>query len=165
MRWMVFFTVLVVGCAATMPDDATITGDIAWGVAGAITAPQHSAIESCVRCGGAGVVSIGRDEDRPTCASDTVPTDAVLIVVEVPSDAVVEINGQKTESTGSTRQYMSRNLIAGKWYEFVVRCGSEMRLVTVRPGERADLSFVDAIETCPRCGGCGREARSVMVQR
>lgn len=170
MKWAVFFAVLVSGCVASMPDDPAMTADIAWGAAGVLTAnrpqarePETPVARHCAACGGRGVMGVQAVE--PTvCRGDTVPADGALIVVEVREDARVAINGGDTAATGRIRQYMARNLAAGKEYEFAVRVDDDTRTVTMKAGDQANLSFVPAVQTCRECGGTGLPSRSVVTQ-
>lgn len=161
MKSLVFMAVLVGGCVATMPDDPTVTADLAWGTAGALSRSRKSYESPCGECGGSGVIHV---QSGPTnvCRSDDVPSDAVLIVTEVREGARVAINGGDTEATGRIRRYMARNIAAGKEYEFVVRVDDETRTVTLSAGEQANLSFVQTVQTCPSCGGCGIASRSIL---
>ncbi|MBM4058013.1 MAG: TIGR03000 domain-containing protein, partial [Planctomycetes bacterium] len=52
-----------------------------------------------------------------------------MLVVRLPADAEVFVNGSKTAATGSLRRYMSRGLESGREYDFVVK------VVTKRDGE------------------------------
>jgi uncharacterized protein (TIGR03000 family) len=72
-----------------------------------------------------------------------------LLAVNVPADAKIYVNGQATTSTGSTRQYVSRDLQPGFNYSYevraeVVRDGrtvEQVKKVDVRAGETANLAF------------------------
>jgi uncharacterized protein (TIGR03000 family) len=50
-----------------------------------------------------------------------VPQQSVLLNVQVPSDAKVEINGEQTSQTGSYRQFVTPVLTEGKSYTMVVK--------------------------------------------
>jgi uncharacterized protein (TIGR03000 family) len=80
--------------------------------------------------------------------SEQVPADGGLLVVEVPAEGTIFVNGQATTSTGSTRRFLSRGLVAGKQYEFVVRMkngdAEETKVVALVAGEQAKVSFVAA---------------------
>lgn len=168
MRWLIFFAVLVGGCAASMPDDPMLTGDLAWGVAKVVaTSPkiqEPSPGPRCSECTGSGVVTVANDEPT-SCKNGSVPPDSVLIVVEVPEGVPVVINGHPTTSTGRSRQFMARGLVSGKQYDFVVNANGQSRVVTMTAGEQANVSFIAAVQTCPSCGGCGLPTRSVMVSQ
>jgi uncharacterized protein (TIGR03000 family) len=84
-------------------------------------------------------------------ARETVPADGALLVVEVPADATVYVNGAKTTSQGAVRRYLSRGLAAGQKYEFVVRMATEAgkestKVVSLTAGQRSNVSFSTAVE-------------------
>lgn len=169
MKSVVFLTVLVAGCVATMPDDPTLTADLAWGTAGVVASsrqqshePEPPAVRHCTSCGGRGVVDVQTPE--PTvCKNAAVPADAAIIVLEVDENARVAINGGDTAATGRIRQYQAAGLVAGNKYEFVVRVDDDTRVITMTAGEQANLSFLPAIQTCRECGGTGLPDRSVIA--
>ncbi|NBV47166.1 MAG: TIGR03000 domain-containing protein, partial [Planctomycetia bacterium] len=68
-----------------------------------------------------------------------VPADGAMLVVRLPADAEVFVNGAKTAATGSLRRYMSRGLAAGREYDFVVK------VVTKRDGEPREETKVAAL--------------------
>jgi uncharacterized protein (TIGR03000 family) len=67
----------------------------------------------------------------------------------VPADARIFVNGTETSSKGSLRRFLSRGLVAGKSYEFVVRMAVDRdgrteeatKVVTLVAGERSKVSF------------------------
>jgi uncharacterized protein (TIGR03000 family) len=81
--------------------------------------------------------------------STSVPADGGLLVVSVPADARIFVNGAETSSKGSLRRFLSRGLAAGKSYEFVVRMAVDRdgkteeatKVVTLAAGERSKVSF------------------------
>nr|MCS5616688.1 TIGR03000 domain-containing protein [Pirellulales bacterium] len=81
--------------------------------------------------------------------STSVPADGGLLLVSVPADAEIFVNGAKTSSTGTLRRFLSRGLAEGKAYEFVVRMAIERdgqteestKVVTLSAGERSRVSF------------------------
>jgi uncharacterized protein (TIGR03000 family) len=80
-----------------------------------------------------------------------VPADGAMLVVEVPADATVYVNGTKTNSQGAVRRYLSRGLTAGQKYEFVVRMATDAgkestKVVSLTAGQRSSVSFKAAIE-------------------
>ena len=83
---------------------------------------------------------------------ETVPADGALLVVDVPADADIYVNGSKTSSQGNRRRFLSRGLTAGKQYEFVVRMAVDRngkveestKVVSLTAGERSDVTFTDA---------------------
>jgi len=83
--------------------------------------------------------------------STAVPADGGLLVVQVPADATIFVNGSKTSSQGNVRRYLSRGLVSGQKYEFVVRMsqadGQEAtKVVSLAAGERSTISFTTAAE-------------------
>jgi len=72
-----------------------------------------------------------------------------LLAVNVPEDAKIYVNGQATTSTGSSRQYVSRDLQSGFNYTYevraeVVRDGrtvEQVKKIDLRAGETANLAF------------------------
>ena len=83
-----------------------------------------------------------------------------VLAVRVPADAKVFVNGLETTSTGSYRQYASRNLKPGSSYNYevraeVVRNGepvTETKTATISAGNSAELAFDfggDAVELEP----------------
>ena len=82
---------------------------------------------------------------------ETVPADGALLVVEVPADATIYVNGTKTTSQGAVRRYLSRGLTAGQKYEFVVRMATDAgkestKVVALTAGQRSSVSFKAAVE-------------------
>lgn len=168
MRWLVCFAVAIGGCVASIPDDPTLSADLAWGTATVLTNDKPQAQPpappaACLECDGTGVVAARHDE--PEVTSGGVPADACLLVLEVPEAATVTINGLATTATGTVRRYMAGGMAAGLRYEFRVVVNGEARVVELGPGEQASLSFVASRQTCPSCGGCGYQTHSVLVTR
>jgi uncharacterized protein (TIGR03000 family) len=72
-----------------------------------------------------------------------------LLAVSVPQDAKIYVNGSATSSTGTDRQYVSRDLDRGFNYTYevkaeVVRDGKtieQVKTVNLRAGQTADLAF------------------------
>ncbi len=72
-----------------------------------------------------------------------------LLMVDVPADAKIYVNGQSTSSTGENRQYVSRNLSTGYSYTYevkaeLVRDGKTLEVVKtvdLRAGETANVAF------------------------
>ncbi len=85
-------------------------------------------------------------------STEKVPADAALLVVEVPAEAKVFVNGNETQSKGGVRRFLSRGLAAGRQYEFVVRIAVERdgkpaeqtKVVALGAGERTSVSFVES---------------------
>jgi uncharacterized protein (TIGR03000 family) len=82
-----------------------------------------------------------------------------LLSVSIPEDARIFVNGQATSSTGSSRQYVSRDLQTGYNYTYevraeVVRDGrtvEQVKKIDLRAGQTANLAFdfpaTDSVET------------------
>ncbi len=51
----------------------------------------------------------------------TAPSDTAKLVVELPKDAKVFINGSETKATGTSRQFISKGLKDGVAYQYDVR--------------------------------------------
>jgi uncharacterized protein (TIGR03000 family) len=96
----------------------------------------------------------GEEIETPTPASDAstffVPEDGVLLLVSVPTNATLLVNGAKTNSTGTKRQFVSRGLSEGKVYDYTVtmvidrdgEATEETRTVSVSAGELHQVSFM-----------------------
>jgi uncharacterized protein (TIGR03000 family) len=75
--------------------------------------------------------------------------DAGYLLVSVPEDAKVFVNGRATTSTGSERQYVSRGLESGQRYSYEVRAEvirdgktvSETQTAQLIAGSQASLTF------------------------
>jgi len=89
MRWVVIFLLAIAGCVASLPDDPTISADLAVEAArlafvGRDPAPPAPAPDSgeCENCGGTGRVRSGdgiEEFDCPDCGGDGIKgEDAVL---------------------------------------------------------------------------------------
>ncbi|MGA1618676.1 MAG: TIGR03000 domain-containing protein [Pirellulales bacterium] len=97
----------------------------------------------------------GEEVETPVPAKDDstsiVPDDGVLLLVSVPADAKVFVNGSATTSTGSLRRFVSRGLAAGAVYDYTVKVVLDdaeeptelTKTVSVSAGERSELSFVE----------------------
>lgn len=73
MRFLVCFTIMLVGCVATLPDDPTLSADIACEAARMVTqlrgeiAPTPQS-DTCENCHGTGVLGDGRISTKcPAC--------------------------------------------------------------------------------------------------
>jgi uncharacterized protein (TIGR03000 family) len=74
---------------------------------------------------------------------------SVLISVNVPADAKIFVNGNATRSTGSTRQYVSRGLVAGRQYTYELKAEmnvngqtvSDTQVVRLTAGEQTQVAF------------------------
>jgi len=99
----------------------------------------------------------------PPAPSGTAPTPVMLpplpiqhldtevtLIVRIPAEAILWVNGSKTTQTGSRRQFTSRGLEPGRTYTFHLRAqwtdpnGAAMdhdRSITVQAGERRAIDF------------------------
>jgi uncharacterized protein (TIGR03000 family) len=90
----------------------------------------------------------------PASSSDT----TAHFRVEVPSDAVVWIEGEQMKQSGSLRQYGSTPLEAGKKYEYEIRArwtenGNSVertKMVTFHAGDRLNVNFMPATGNAAR---------------
>ncbi len=81
--------------------------------------------------------------------STSVSRNAVLISVNVPADAKVFVNGNPTRSTGSSRQFISRGLQAGRQYTYELRAEvavngqtvTDTQVVQLTAGEQTKVAF------------------------
>jgi uncharacterized protein (TIGR03000 family) len=72
-----------------------------------------------------------------------------LISVNVPADARIFVNGKTTTSTGTSRQYISRGLVAGRRYTYEFRAETtvdgkpvtDTQVVQLTAGEQAQVAF------------------------
>jgi uncharacterized protein (TIGR03000 family) len=84
-------------------------------------------------------------------AMATVP-DAATLVVSLPADAVLTIDGKPTTSTSAERVFQSPSLEKGRDFQYaleakVVRDGQEKvitKLVTVRAGEQTNVTLTES---------------------
>jgi len=84
--------------------------------------------------------------------------DAVYLMVSLPANARVLVNGKGTTSTGSVRQFVSRGLVPGKTYKFEVRAEldaadgqivTEDKTILVSAGSQEQLQFAFADSAAP----------------
>lgn len=88
----------------------------------------------------------GRAEPRPPAALNAAPA---KVLVTLPVDASLTIDGQATTSTGATREFVSPALENGKAYVYTIKVDvsrdgktvSESKTVYVRAGETSEVSF------------------------
>ena len=82
-------------------------------------------------------------------AAAAAPADGALLVVEVPEQATVFINGKETTTTGTVRNFISRGLTTDKKHTYVVRMVVEKegkptektKTVALAVGQRETVSF------------------------
>lgn len=85
----------------------------------------------------------------------TTPADTATIVVELPKDAKVFINGAETKATGSTRQFVSKGLKEGASYQYEVRIVTgdkdspmeQTKVLKLARGQRKTVTFDAATAT------------------
>jgi uncharacterized protein (TIGR03000 family) len=85
----------------------------------------------------------------PSDSTEFVPKDGVLLLVSVPNDAKVLVNGSETTSTGSLRRFVSRGLQEGATYDYTVTMVvdnvekpiEETQVISVTAGELSKVSF------------------------
>jgi uncharacterized protein (TIGR03000 family) len=74
---------------------------------------------------------------------------SVLISVNVPAEARIYVNGNPTQSTGSSRQYVSRGLVPGRQYTYEFKAEvnvngktvSDTQVVRLTAGEQTQVAF------------------------
>ena len=84
-----------------------------------------------------------------------VPADGALLVVEVPENARVLVNGTPTTATGTVRHFVSSGLAADKTYDYVVtmsidrdgKAEEQTRTVSLGIGDEQTVSFTSADAT------------------
>jgi uncharacterized protein (TIGR03000 family) len=89
----------------------------------------------------------------PSDSSEVIPKDGVLLLVSVPNDAKVLVNGSATTSTGTLRRFVSRGLQEGATYDYEVtmvvdsngKPVEETQIVSVTAGERSEVSFEETL--------------------
>ncbi len=94
------------------------------------------------------------DDDAGTDATDEgtetlLRRNGAILQVHVPADAKVFVNGYKTSTTGTSRSYVSRNLVPGYTYTYDVRVEmmrdgkktEETKVVKLRAGRIQNLAF------------------------
>ena len=85
-------------------------------------------------------------ETKPPAASLPAPA---KVLVSLPADATLSIDGHATTSTTAQRTFVSPALEAGKDYQYTIKVEmvregktiSESKNVTVRAGETTEVSF------------------------
>ncbi|QDU88355.1 hypothetical protein Pla175_17300 [Pirellulimonas nuda] len=85
------------------------------------------------------VISESSSVVQPTYASSTA-TGSGTLSVNVPADAVVFVNGSRTTSTGTQRQYVSKGLAQGEDYAYEVRVEYELNGEKVVESKSATLT-------------------------
>jgi len=81
--------------------------------------------------------------------SSTIPSDEIQIMLSVPADAKVLVNGKPTSSTGSLRRFVSKDLNPNDTYRFDIQAtyavdGKEVtqsRAIVARAGGLEEIAF------------------------
>ena len=89
------------------------------------------------------------DSARYKAAKPAIENDTAVLTVSVPLDARVTVNGHKTSSAGTVRQFKSRGLKEGYVYTYVVKATyqvggeekTESKSVKLRPGDVESVEF------------------------
>jgi uncharacterized protein (TIGR03000 family) len=90
----------------------------------------------------------------PSDSTEVIPRDGVLLLVSVPDDAKVLVNGSATTSTGKLRRFVSRGLQEGATYDYKVtmvvnengKPVEETQIVSVTAGELSKVSFEETLQ-------------------
>jgi uncharacterized protein (TIGR03000 family) len=98
----------------------------------------------------------GQEERKKETKAPVPPDDRAVIVVEVPADARVYLDGEATKDEGAAeRSFVTPPLTRGQVYYYLVRMDvvrngerlTETRRVAFQAGSRSRVSFVDQPET------------------
>jgi uncharacterized protein (TIGR03000 family) len=97
--------------------------------------------------------------------------DTGYLIVDVPADAKVFVNGHATTSTGEHRQYVSHGLEAGMRYEYQVRAEiirdgkvlAETKTVQLSAGSQADVAFDMSASPAPHTAKTGAAPRTAVL--
>ncbi len=89
------------------------------------------------------------DSTQYESAKPAIDSDAAMLTVAVPANAMVTVNDHPTTSDGAVRQFMSQGLKTGYVYTYVVKVvfendgeeKSEVKEVKLRAGESKELAF------------------------
>ena len=92
---------------------------------------------------------IGTPSPASTDSTQTIPADAAMLLVEVPANAKIFVNGSATSATGGQRRFVSRGLAEGRDYDYVVRMVvdrdgrpvEETKVVSLSAGSSKSVSF------------------------
>ncbi len=81
--------------------------------------------------------------------------------VRLPEDAVLEVDGNKTQATGETRQFQSRPLEVGGTYSYTLKATwrgkSVTREILLRPGKLTTIDLREALQAAQAPAGSGAE--------
>jgi uncharacterized protein (TIGR03000 family) len=98
---------------------------------------------------------------------------SALLTVKVPADAKVFVNDRATTSTGSDREFISRDLRPGAGYSYQVRAEfvrdgkpvTEEQTIRVTAGQTASLSFVDSAPQVQTADSSDPDTRTTLKVR
>src|SRR5262249_41234672 len=81
--------------------------------------------------------------------------------VRLPEDAVLEVDGNKTQATGETRQFQSRPLEVGGTYSYTLKATWRGKAVTreilLRPGKLTTIDLREALQAAQARAALGAE--------
>ena len=88
-------------------------------------------------------------KDAKKTAAVGVPADGVMIVVEVPEDATLLVNGRETNLSGAVRNFVSAGLAEDRQYDYAIsmrltrngKVEEQTRTVSVSGGQRHVVAF------------------------
>ena len=88
-------------------------------------------------------------KDAKKTAAVGVPADGVMLVVEVPEDATLLINGRETNLSGTVRNFVSAGLSDDEQYDYTIsmrvtrggKVEEQTRTVSVSGGQRHEVAF------------------------
>jgi uncharacterized protein (TIGR02246 family) len=85
----------------------------------------------------------GRVDWLPRAVAQTAQEAAIVFTVRLPADAVLEVEGTKTEATGQVRTFQTPSLAVGKDYVYTLKATSRGKEVTrkIRLAHGTDNSF------------------------
>ena len=100
-----------------------------------------------------------------------VGADVGYLVVNVPADAKVFVNGRPTTSTGEHRQYVSHGLEAGMRYEYQVRAEivrdgktiSDTKTVQLTAGSQSSIAFDMSSSPAPHTAKTGAAPKTAVL--
>ncbi len=90
-----------------------------------------------------------RYNSNVTLIKDEIGRDEIQLLVDIPEEARVFVNGKPTSSKGTSRRFVSRNLESGSSYRFEVRAEQEVngrvlsknQTVVLTPGSTEAIAF------------------------
>jgi hypothetical protein len=90
-----------------------------------------------------------KEKDAKKTAAVGVPADGVMIVVEVPEDATLLVNGRETNLSGAIRNFVSAGLADDQQYDYAIsmrvtrggKVEEQTRTVSVSGGQRHVVAF------------------------